>query len=883
MGNLTGAPINNYVAQQIDIRQKLSARNPEVLEKNISLTPTATILHNNNKVPWIRLASSVDVIGENVLGNISEGSELAKGFVLTGGVTNANSSYVASPQGGVIPERTPTILEASKYSYGLGDLDYGLTPIPGIESVSIQHLNRGAIRKYQIRLSAQNKDQMAILEALYLRLGYYMLLEWGHSTYVDNKYNYQSKPPFFTKAFNAFFEGKIDTTIENSILEGRKETGGNYDGALFKVDNYSWSINKDGSYDITLSGVSKGGLIDSLTMGSRPAGEANDNSFLESYTIINPDPDTKNDILSQLGITLEEGASLDTEYKKIIATKLANGEYQELKTVGAIQTKDPNALSTPDALDLKSAFENEDDNVINTILNQNKSLLNNYLFKIIKALKAKNWETSKNNERKLFKKANLREIEDSQSSPKEGEDSKELPEIVAIKFENPSNEENANEYSYITLGALLSLIKEKIIPNGENSKIGISDGYEDNLMFTHWFQHSTDPRICLIPFDFGNTINSEKGKEVIASALESPLPSLNQILTNSFRKDGKYQGKMMAIHVNIEYISQILIDSINDDGQILLLTFLDKLMYGIQGALGNINSFTVTYDDVNGLNIKDDTIIPGAPGSDESQSNLIGGQGTNYKPGVLRLYGTQPLIQGNFVTNVSVQSKVTNKLATQIAIGSTASGKDINSSTSLLARWNEGLVDRVHQTEKNQQKQASNVDTEPNVIQQELTKKHVEQLTFLKKCYIDFTYLGGGSYETAAGNLSSLLEYDLGIKTLNGSIAGKGFIPIDLSIEMEGLSGLLLYQKLLTTEEILPKSYSEKIDFIIMSLDHSIDKGGWTTTINTLSVPKKKKQISNADNVNTLNEFNIAGIEPEILEEENVEFTPEELELINQL
>lgn len=857
MGNLTGAPIANYVKKQIDIRQKLSARNPEVQENNPDLTSTVATLHNNNKTPWIRLASSVDVIGEDILKGAGQGAELAKSFVLTGGITNTNPRNLSLPQGGIIPNTSLNILETSQYSYGLGNSEYGLTPIPGIENVSIQHLNRGAIRKFQIKIAAQNKDQMAIIESLYLRLGYYMLLEWGHSTYIDNKYNYITNPPFASSAFSGFFEEKIDTTIEKSILSTRKETGGNYDGALFKVDNYSWSINKDGSYDITLSGVSKGGLIDSLTIGNFTAGTKNDTSPLESYLIINPDPDTKKEILTQLKVKLEEGENLDTTYKKTIAEGLSNGEYQNLKNAGAIKVKDPNAISTPDILNLSSAFEGEDDNVINTILNQNRSFLNKYLFSIVKMLKEADWESSGNNKRELYKKANIREIDNEISLPTEN--SEKLPEVVAIKFANPNNEENSNEYSYITLGALLSCIKEKVIPSGENPQIKISDGYEDNLMFTHWFQHSTDPRICLIPFDVGNvSISNEEGKQLIESQLTSELPSLNEILTTSFRKDGKYQGKLMAIHVNIEYITQILSESVEDNGQIGLYSFLDKLMYGIQGALGNINNFTITHDDENGLNIKDDTIIPGTPGNDDSQSNLIGGEGTNYKEGVLRLYGTQPLIQGNFVTNVSIQSKVTNKLATQIAIGSTSSGNDINSSTSLLARWNEGLIDRVQKAERDHQKEMTNTDTEINVVGQELVKKHVEQLKFLKKCYIDFLYLGSSSYEKAAGNLSSLLEYDLGIKTLNGSIAGKGFIPIDLSIEMEGLSGILLYQKLLTTEEILPKSYAEKIDFIVMSLNHSIDKGGWSTTINTLSVPKKKKRTSNKNDKS--GEFSLSGV-----------------------
>ena len=96
----------------------------------------------------------------------------------------------------------------------------------------------------------------------------------------------------------------------------------------------------------------------------------------------------------------------------------------------------------------------------------------------------------------------------------------------------------------------------------------------------------------------------------------------------------------------------------------------------------------------------------------------------------------------------------------------------------------------------------------------------------------------------------------MAIKTLNGSIAGKGFIPIDLTVELDGISGILLYQKLLTTNEILPSSYDNKVDFIVMSMDHTIANNEWVTTLSTLSVPKKANTGANIKNKDS-NEFSL--------------------------
>ena len=66
----------------------------------------------------------------------------------------------------------------------------------------------------------------------------------------------------------------------------------------------------------------------------------------------------------------------------------------------------------------------------------------------------------------------------------------------------------------------------------------------------------------------------------------------------------------------------------------------------------------------------------------------------------------------------------------------------------------------------------------------------------------------------------------------------------------------LLYNKILTTNEVLPSSYNNKINFIVQAIDHTINGNEWLTTLSTLSAPKKSnksKNISAKDN----NEFSL--------------------------
>ena len=867
---ITGDPFSGYVLDQIDIRQKNLAYNPNTKQSYDEL-----VLLNNNKSAWVRLASSVNLIegAESIESKYSlpqqSGNFLAKNFVLFGGIYNVNSP---NPRlGGIVPnlDERNNFLKASQYSYGLGSSEYGYSPIPGLTSVKIEHANRGALRNCNITLEASNKDQLEILETLYLRLGYYMLCEWGHVNYVDKEGNFVSSPNFFTPAFNTFFEeGKVDSDVENSITAERVRTGGNYDGALIKIVNYNWKLNEDGSYSVNLKGISKGGIIDSLILNYPEVSTSKAFAFRD-YKVLNVDDDKKLSIIKSLSQPYDKkNDKIEEVYKKAIANALAlPSGFDILSYLGAIGfVSNDEPPSDTSVLDIKSSFSEDSKNNLITILDQNKSLFNKQLFLLTLALKEANWIASPTDSKKNLYKILPPSSTFSRTQFLLEQNLSTLPELISIKFNNPENEKNSYEYNYITLGYLLEIIKRLILPqpNNEASSIKVSNDYNDNYMFTHFFQHSTNPGVCLIPFRDGGNVNY-----------------LSDILSNSFRiPDVPYGGRLMAIHVNVECIAKTVQDSIGDDNRVNLYTFLDKLIFQIQNALGNINNFVITFDETNGLQIKDDTVIPNL----ETNNN-------NDKDVNFRLSGVRPGIEGSFVKSVSTQSEITNKLVTQLSIGSTAKNPE-NPSTSLLARWNEGLLDRLqYNTNKNSSNNATSTDTssppitatslgdplstlpeEPKSLaekvfeqkikdspfKQDLKKKYNDYISqFIIPTYTQFKYPGEAAIKAASDNLTVFLEYDLGVKTINGSIPGKGFIPINLSLEFDGLSGILPYQRLKVSSEVLPKSYEDKIDFIVQGIDNTIQNNEWITSLTTLSIPKKINKASNASNKDA-SEFSIS-------------------------
>jgi hypothetical protein len=81
------------------------------------------------------------------------------------------------------------------------------------------------------------------------------------------------------------------------------------------------------------------------------------------------------------------------------------------------------------------------------------------------------------------------------------------------------------------------------------------------------------------------------------------------------------------------------------------------------------------------------------------------------------------------------------------------------------------------------------------------------------------------------------------IKNSNGKLTPPTLIPISLSLTMDGLSGMKMLEKYTITDEFLPLSYRENIEFTINGINHTIDESGWITKIEGQFITKSKLAI----------------------------------------
>ena len=281
-GNIIGEPIKEIIGEQIELRQKIQGAGYN--ENSISRSPEV-LNFLNNKNAWIKFASGVSVTNDQRLKDLqkleSEGyledndiasllnENLAKNYILFNTMQSLNKDSSYTKRSGVRNTNTWAGSKDKMYG-GIGGSSRGLQPSPGITGITVESINNGSIRKATVTLKAYNKFQFGIIEILYLRLGMNMMLEFGWDKYID-RIDVNNKPVIknveSTIIEKQWFKSDGTTQLEmlKLITYYSDFYKGNYQGFFGKVNNFSWKLNQDNTYDITVNLITLGGVIESLT------------------------------------------------------------------------------------------------------------------------------------------------------------------------------------------------------------------------------------------------------------------------------------------------------------------------------------------------------------------------------------------------------------------------------------------------------------------------------------------------------------------------------------------------------------------------------------------------------------------------------------------
>jgi hypothetical protein len=407
---------------------------------------------------------------------------------------------------------------------------------------------------------------------------------------------------------------------------------------------------------------------------------------------------------------------------------------------------------------------------------------------------------------------------------------------------------------YIRLGCFIDFLSEKIIPNinyDTNIKLIKTDtAMYTNIMYTPPRVISSDPSVCCIK----NTYSVDSVNYYFA-----PLASDFIVPFNDSSIKYSY-GYVMNIYFNMGWILQ-QIDSLKDNnGKISLYGLLNALCQGYNQSTGNFSKLEPVIDtETNTIKILDNVALPDR--DNILKSSLLSGSLLEEVYTETTIFDTYGYVYGtgangdpypkdvphaSFITNLSFNTTVSPNLATMIIVGSTNQGYVVGEDATALSRMNNGLTDRFKE-------KITTPDSTPN---QPLPPPN-EKYSAAIRAFHNYIKTIGTPNESSCPSYNSnyvsdfkslhtqLLEYYQALATdeaakedNTAASANTGFLPFDLSLTMDGLSGMKVYQKFAIESGFLPTNYPRTLEFLIKGITHTISNNRWTTNIESMAIPK---------------------------------------------
>lgn len=839
MADIVGEPLDKYIQTQITKRQQYHGSGIN----SHSRTPEQ-IAYLNSKTAWVKMASATKITKER-LGNekpkMREGfawDKLAKDYVLFGGVSHLEGTHL-KPYTQILGSPT-----ANGWNDGMYDIsaqnaqtrEFGLLPMPGIESVDIKCLNRGSTKKATVKIKCFSPEQFQILDLLYLRIGYTMFIEWGWAPYIKNSGGLESDYYSLIEDPDGFFSSKWKESsyldFLNKINGYKRAKDGNYDGLLCRVTNFSWTISQTGTYDIELSLISLGDVVESLKMNISPSYKMS--KFLRAaYPLFSDSEATSEETDSITPAPFDNMISAYLFFQKLYLNDNINNSGVDITNT---TTQEVYSTINGIPLPLGGVFVQPVENLqldpiyITDKLFSSRSECEDFLDTHYDGWRS--WNNSRNDFHTSL--TNVYYIENVAFSDEVKLNIKYFPEIqtansdqskkdvIYLNYNNGEDEDINDSGFYMRFGHLLDYIRTNVISKIETNNtpiLQIDSETWSNVMFTMPYQVSLDPRVCLV-----------NGGELVSK--KSYWPTLSP-----FKNLNKGYAWHMNIYISHNQILNSLQNNVDDKGNISLFSFLSDICTALNKALGGINNLEPVIDEsTNTLRIVDGSYSK--PDKSDYKIELYGYNGN----------------ESNFVRNFSIKTEITNDFATMATVGSTAGGYVKGTENTMFSKWNDGLIDtfKPKLTPANPESSGLQDDSrdEPNAMYYK---------NFWTQLYNAFGYVNKDieSYNpiTTSGDTLALndeiIDQNVSVVTefykycqsrlqdksnKKYSSPTNGFIPISLNLTMDGISGIKIYNEIKVDTRFLPQNYPDSLRFIVKGVNHKIDNNDWETSIETVVI-----------------------------------------------
>ena len=833
--NIAGGAFQGYVADQIKARKNF-------IEEYNNDRQNKHLLYFNNRNAWIRLTSNTNISPNHPISKKYglSGDTLAKKYILQGGVIKQTQGNTAIETFGVngAPSAPFAVPVTPRYENRAGlapdglynmlpNKPLGFKPMPGMNSVDISSAGRlGTLVQTNIEFTCYDIEQLDIMDALYMKLGFSVVLEWGHTNYLNNDGDLIKKP----LPLDVFSYDSKERLLE-AIQIKKFTSGGNYDAMLGTISNFDWNINPDGSYSCKIKLVGAGEILDSLKI-NQVASNSPTNTKIDNI-IEDANDDEKDKIIQNSQISDRNLSLLNKSLFEISQYSINTSNDAQINT---IKTTDAGYRRVLNSIYKSNSYNFLEFNSDGNITGDNIAKKGNH-FSLVSGL------NKFNNREKII--TEIPELNPSLFNTT----------VISYIIDNISPSDDISKgvqpQVYITLGHFLSLLTATgILYENTNNKTKpyIYLDFNDSLNYCSTFkgQLSLDPRVCLIPnnnsggvretkYDLYNIPKTQDEKikdELFKNGWTDDIVSKHLINNgNQYLKteEPQIRAKLMHILININYITDSLraFRNSNDSGEVYFSEFLNNMLKEISKALGSFNDFRVIINDSS----KCARLI-------DDNKSLSLKEWENKNAEEFEQYTEIPLL-GNksLVYDFSFSSKISPNLASMITIAAQAEPATLGKDSFAISNLSRGLQDRMitNRIPASSFPQPNKFDNIESIRLLDTHLKNIYQGS--ERTFRSNTFrINTGDIESSYNIYKELLS----LYRTNADSKSKAstIIPLDFQLVLDGISGIIPQSAFTIPVNLLPSCYKTndanpktKIAFIIHSIDQIFDENKWKTKI----------------------------------------------------
>jgi len=276
---------------------------------------------------------------------------------------------------------------------------------------------------------------------------------------------------------------------------------------------------------------------------------------------------------------------------------------------------------------------------------------------------------------------------------------------------------------------------------------------------------------------------------------------------------------VLNIYISTPYLKTVLDGALDEHGK-LNKSFHDiteTILEGINNAFGGINDLGLAYND-----------------EDEGGTWYIIDRNNTPESMVNHPTFTLAGIESVF-TDVSISSKISNEIASQISIAAQGSASGTGEYVENILRWNPNVIDRLKTIKTTVDKGSETAAADAKKEQEERTADWIEDVI---EVFDHFNSNSGYKKEDMEAIKTMHAEWTVENVVKKYRTQNKaplpGLVPVELSFKLDGIGGFIIGQAFKIGAGILPSKYQDKFGYIITGLEHIIGTNNrWETSVTT--------------------------------------------------